>query len=279
MSVENNPLRQYFRRPSIYIKLPSGNNKYPNTVVVYPENDELPIYPMTAIDEISLKTPDALFNGTAVIDIIKSCAPNIKDPWKLSSVDIDAILIAIRTASEGNKMEIDTQCPACGETSKYDVNIIKCLQDINPIRFDEELALEDITIKFKPLTFKDVNEASLKQMDMQRTLYQLDSIMDINEKTRKTSDAVKIIGEITLYTLAKSIQYIKTPNAFVEKLEYIEDFLRNCDRLTHEKIKNYSLDLKKSSEIKPLKIKCIHCDHVYEQEFTLNMSDFFGQSF
>lgn len=279
MAIEHNPLRQYFRRPSIYIKLPTGGTQYGPTVITLPENGELPVFPMTAIDEITLKTPDALYNGSAVGDVIKSCIPNIKDPWKLSSVDIDAILIAIRTASEGNKIEIETACPACSETSKYDINIVGCLQDINPVKYNDELELEEISIKFKPLTFKEVNEISLKQIEMQRIMFQLDQMQESDEKNKKTSDAIKKINEITLFALSKSVEYIKTSSVFVDKYEYIEDFIKNCDRMTFEKIKDYSLDLKKSTEIKPLKIQCPHCSHNYEQQFTLNMSDFFGRSF
>ena len=96
MNIQNNPLKQYFRRPAIYLKLPSGGKMYQPGVVNIPESGELAVYPMTAIDEISAKTPDALYNGTAMADIIKSCIPDIKDPWSINSVDLDAVLIAIR---------------------------------------------------------------------------------------------------------------------------------------------------------------------------------------
>ena len=77
-----NPLKQYFRRPAIYLRLPSEGKFYSQGAIDLPENKEIPIYPMTAIDEITTKTPDMLFNGTAVIEIIKSCVPNIKNPWE-----------------------------------------------------------------------------------------------------------------------------------------------------------------------------------------------------
>jgi hypothetical protein len=91
MSLPNNPLKQYFRRPSIYLKLPSGGVGYPLGSLNRTENGELPVYPMTAIDEITSKTPDALFNGSAVVEIIKSCVPDITDPWSIPSTDLDAI--------------------------------------------------------------------------------------------------------------------------------------------------------------------------------------------
>ena len=83
MTNPNNPLRQYFRRPAIYITLPSKGKYYPIGAVEIPEGGEIPVYPMTAIDEITSKTPDALFNGTAIAELIKSCIPAIKDPWAI----------------------------------------------------------------------------------------------------------------------------------------------------------------------------------------------------
>ena len=54
-----------------------------------PENRELPVYPMTAIDEITYRTPDALFNGQAVVNVIHSCVPNIKNAWEIPGTDLD----------------------------------------------------------------------------------------------------------------------------------------------------------------------------------------------
>ena len=113
MSLENNPLKQYFRRPSIYFKLPSGGKYYDASVVTIPENGELPVYPMTAIDEITTKTPDALYNGTGMADIIKSCIPAINNPWAINSIDLDAILVAVKVASGGNDLTLTSECPAC----------------------------------------------------------------------------------------------------------------------------------------------------------------------
>ena len=114
----NNPLRQYFRRPSLYIKLPSKGHFYPAGAIDMPENGELPVFPMTAIDEITSKTPDALFSGAAVTDIIQSCIPAIKDPWVLPSIDLDTILIAIRAATNGNELEIQSLCAKCENDGK-----------------------------------------------------------------------------------------------------------------------------------------------------------------
>ena len=94
-----NPLQKYFRQPKIYLSLPSKGHWYPEGAIEMTENGELPVYAMTAKDELAFKTPDALLNGQSVVDVVKSCLPNIKDPWLMPSIDVDAILIAIRIAT------------------------------------------------------------------------------------------------------------------------------------------------------------------------------------
>ena len=120
---QNNPLKQYFRQPSNYIRLPSGGKYYPEEAIDFPENQEVAVYPMTARDEILLKTPDALINGQAVIEIIRSCVPNIKNPWVMPAVDLDACLIAVRMATYGDEFELDTKCPNCGEAWRFSVDL------------------------------------------------------------------------------------------------------------------------------------------------------------
>jgi hypothetical protein len=50
-----NPLKQYFRRPAIYLRLPSNGKFYSQGAIDLPDNKEIPVYPMTAIDEITTK--------------------------------------------------------------------------------------------------------------------------------------------------------------------------------------------------------------------------------
>ena len=276
MTIQNNPLKQYFRRPSIYLKLPSGGTMYGSNVITIPESGELPVYPMTAIDEISAKTPDALYNGTAMVDIIKSCMPDIKDPWSINSIDLDAILIAIRSAAGGNDMSVSSECPSCKELAEYAVNLIGILSQLKSGDYDTELVLNELSIKFRPLTYKEMNDAGTGQMEAQRMFIQLEKEEDDTVKMKETQRALKFITDITMRILSQTITHIKTPNAFVEEREYILDYLQNCDRDTYIAIRDHNANLKSQTEIKPLKIKCMHCQHEYEQPFTLNTSDFFG---
>ena len=226
MSLSNNPLKQYFRRPSIYLKLPSGGVGYPLGSINKTETGELPVYPMTAIDEITSKTPDALFNGTAVVEIIKSCVPDIRDPWAILSTDLDAILIAIRSAAQGNEMEIESECPSCKEVATYAINLIGILQTMKPGDYTKELQVSDLYIKFRPLTYREMNQAALAQFEIQKMFTGMNELPE-EERTKKTQEVIVKITEITMAVLAQTIEYVRTPTITVNETEFILDFLQS----------------------------------------------------
>ena len=140
----DNPLKQYFRRPALFISLPSKGKYYPPGSLENTDSCELPVFPMTAIDEITAKTPDALFNGSAVVDIIKSCIPNIKDPWSIPVMDLDPLLISIRAATNSNEMDVNSICPSCNEEGKYSVNLIGLLNNLDSGNYDDVVNIDEL---------------------------------------------------------------------------------------------------------------------------------------
>ena len=146
----NNPLSQYFRQPSIYIKLPSKGQFYPIGALNMPANNELPVLPMTAIDEIAYRTPDGLYNGSSTVNVIQSCCPNITNAWAMPTIDADAILIAIRIATSGSEMPIDSKCPHCENESRHSIDLNRYLIGIKTPNYNKTLIVDDLVFKFKP---------------------------------------------------------------------------------------------------------------------------------
>lgn len=274
--MDNNPLKQYFRRPAVYLKLPSGGKDYAPGIIDMPPTGELPIFPMTAIDEITAKTPDALFNGTAVSELIKSCIPNIKDPWAISSNDLDAILIGIKAAATpSGVLEIESTCPSCQDVSTYGINLVGVLSTMKSGDYSEELTLGDLSFKFRPITYKEMNAAAIGQFEIQKMFTTIAEIQDEKERELASQEALRRITDLTMEVLSQSLEYIKTPNTMVDQKPFILDFLKNCDKNIYYEIRDHNAMLKTGTEMKPIDIKCVSCNHEYEQPFTLNPSDFF----
>lgn len=180
--MSHNPLKQYFRTPAIYFKLPSGGKYYPPGVVNIPPNGDLAVYPMTNLDEIAIRTPDGIYNGASVVSVVKSCIPDILDPWQLNNIDMEAVIVAIRAASVDGKMEILSTCPSCEEESKYDIDLLRLLADKSDIDYESTLAISELQIRFRPLTYQETNENGLKQFEIQRLIASLDDYEDEAQK-------------------------------------------------------------------------------------------------
>ena len=258
-----NPLSQYFRQPAIHIRLPSGGQFYPVGSLNMPPNGELPVLPMTAVDEITYRTPDALFNGSAVVSVIQSCVPSIRNAWVMPSTDIDAVLVAIRIASFGHGMDIASTCPSCQHTEDFTLDLRKINDQIRPGQYDQNLSISNLEFYFKPISYQDVNRNNQVQFEQQQALRALDS--DTTEDTAKLEQlnrVMKVINELTLKTITQSISAIKTPDALVTEPQHIFEFLSNCDSRTFAQLRDHAISLKQASEIKPVDLTCTECGQI-----------------
>jgi hypothetical protein len=275
--MSNNPLKQYFRQPAIYVRLPSQGKFYPSGAINMPPTGELPVYPMTAIDEITYRTPDALFNGQATVNVLQSCIPDIKDAWSTPAMDIDTLLISIRIASYGHDMDFGTKCPKCGHECEHTVDLRSVMDLMRTPDYNSSLKLGDMEIFFKPMTYKNINDNNAVQYENQKLLQILpDGEIPDAEKMSALGAALKRITDITVTALAQSIAVVKTPQALVSESEYLEELLKNCDRTVFNRIRDCIVELKSQSEMDSMKLNCPECNHEYEQAITLDMSSFFA---
>ena len=276
MSDTNNPLRRFFRQPAIYIKLPSDGNFYPPGALEMPVNRELPVYPMTAMDEITYRTSDALFNGAAIATVISSCIPCIKDGWQVPAIDLDTVLVAIRIASYGHEMEFESACPHCEHENSFGLDLRTVLDGIKSPDYSDTVNIGDIKIYFKPLSYQQVNANSLDQFQDQKLIELLPTAdMPEEEKIRQLSQAFAKLTNMTVRAMAQSISMIQADSEMVVETEYIEEYIRNCEKDVFDKIREHMTELRKVSELKPLHITCQGCTKQYETPFTMDVSNFF----
>jgi hypothetical protein len=276
MSKTNNPLRQFFRQPAIYLKLPSQGQYWAPGALSLPESGELPIYPMTAIDEISYRTPDALFNGQAVINVIQSCVPSIKDAGKIPNTDLNAIMVAIRIASYGHNMDISSSCPSCKNEDEFTADLRVILDSLRCPDYSKNIELGDLQIIFKPSNYEEQNKSAMEQFERQKFLQQLgDGDFSEEERGRVLTESLKQITELTMNLISKSIAAIQAPGAMVTDPEQIKEFLQESDRNVFKQIRDHVIELTQEAQLKPLDIQCSACEHKYQQEINMDMTSFF----
>jgi hypothetical protein len=279
MSQIHNPLKQFFRQPSIYLKLPSGGKHWPTGSLEMPANNEIPVYPMTAIDEITYRTPDALFNGQAVINVIQSCVPAIKNAWHTPNVDLNALLVAIRIASYGHEMELSSTCPSCQHQNEYSIDLRVFLEQIECPDYNTTIHDGELEICFKAVDYEQQTQTGMMQFEQQKILSLLpDSELSDDDKMIRLNQAVRQITELTILVISKSIAVIKGPGFAVTDSEHIEEFLKNCDRRLYQQIRDHAVKLNQDTQLKNLSAECEECHHKYEQPTNLDLSSFFDSA-
>ena len=271
----NNPLQKHFRQPAVYLRLPAGGKFWDSKALEMPESMEIPIYPMTIKDEITIKTPDALMNGQGVVDVIHSCCPNIKNAWATPSVDMDAIFIAIRIASYGSSMDIDSVCPHCGEENRHAVDLTQLLDRIQPPDY-APVEIDDLTFEFMPQNFKNYNDANLVVYEQQKLIAAItDSTLTDEEKVQQFNTIFPRLTDMNVGNIVNNILAINVNGSRVTERHHVKEFIMNCDRKVFAQIKQTVDAFADSAKIKSLAAQCTACSGTYSQELTFDQANFF----
>lgn len=275
----NNPLFKHFRQPAVYLKLPSGGKFYPDNAIDFPVTGEIPIYPMTVKDELTLRTPDALMNGQGMVDVIASCCPNIKDPWKMPAIDVDAIFIAIRLASYGFAMDIETSCPHCKEENEHSIDLRTLLSNLQIADYSRPTFSEGLKFQFKPQQYVDINKINIINYEEQRLIDSVlnnESLSD-EEKQKRFKESFEKLKKLNIDAITVCIDSITTDDGIsVTDKKQIDEFLENCSREVYKDIKERIQALIDENKIAPLQLTCGSCQKTYSNKLEFDQANFFA---
>lgn len=159
-----NPLLAGLRIPGETFRLPSQGLFYTDgelddSVV----NGEVEVYPMTAMEEVILSTPDKLLSGKAIVEIFTHCIPQVKKPGALLSKDVDFLMVCLRMVTFGQFMEITyTHDCETADSHSYMVNLqemISKTRSIDATKLNDEYTHHvpnGQVVKLKPMTYSDI---------------------------------------------------------------------------------------------------------------------------
>ena len=282
-AVGPNPLQKYFRQPKIYISLPSKGTYWPQGSIEIPENGELPVYAMTAKDEMRFKTPDALMNGQATVDVIQSCIPNIKNAWTMPVLDLDTLLIAVRIATYGEKLELSTTVPVSNEEKTFTLDMRTLLDQFMAVSYDNVITHSDLKITIRPITYMQFTKTAIKSFEEQRIFQTInDTEMDDNQKMGTFNDAFTKLTNLTIGTIKTSISQIQVGDQIVVDENQISEFIDNADKEFYSAITDHIEAQKKKFEIKPMRVESSEEEQgqgvpkTYDVPISFDQSNFFA---
>lgn len=160
-----NPLLSRLRMPGATFRLPSQGIFYTTELTPDVVNGEVEVYPMTAMEEIILNTPDKLLSGKAILEVFSRCIPQIASPNDLLTKDVDFLMVCLRMVSFGDTMDVTYQ-HTCDNAKEHEYTVdlgkmIRATKQIDPTTIKSEYSHtlpNGQVASLKPLTYKNAVE-------------------------------------------------------------------------------------------------------------------------
>lgn len=274
----NNPLQQYFRQPKIFLNLPSAG-AYNKPGTIQGDTTNMPVYGMTGMDEILVKTPDALISGESTVKIIESCCPSIKDGWDVSSLDTETLFAAIRIATYGNTLSVTHFCPACSAENDYDLDLNFVIDFYNGKKYDNKIVVDEtLTVKTQPLNYKQITDLNIKTYKLQQKLNQAFNIENEDEQRDIVRDLFVELAETQAHLYFLSVESVELQNTIVTDRDHIVEWLKNCDKLVIDKIKKHIETTRSEWRVPGFPVKCEECGAENTVTIDLDQSNFFDEA-
>jgi len=294
MSNTNNPLAGHFRTPKLYTSIPSQGKFYDEGILDLPSTGELPIYPMTAKDEIMMKNPDALLNGEAVAQVIASCVPNIIQPRMLIANDVDALLVAIQGATFGDELDVGAPCPQCAEQATAIVSTEAILSNMDDLSSKYEFTTDSgLLISMIPFSYETSVKAGVANFRSERSLQSIAQIDDELEKIKAFNSNFIELANLNFDILIDCVHSITIPSSendgepvIVKDKAHITEFLENCDAAIGKELEAFITEMGDKGIQKRMQMTCETCseklpegeEFTFESAVNFNTVNFFTAS-
>ena len=274
-----NPLGEYFRKPAVYVDLPSKGNYY-KTKPTLSVDGELAVYGMTAKDELVLKNPDALLNGQGVITVLQSVCPDILNQSEIPIPDFNSILIAMRIASYGKELDYQITCQECSNADTVSFDLYEVLATTEFLEPEYIVNLDTgVKVYVGPTTVATQNKASMGQLEQGRLLDLINSDVDSEDKIHKFSKIFEKLTGITFDIVQDGIRYVKLPDeneTVVNNIAHIKEWLSNINKTEYEQISTLVTEINLIGTNSKYDHSCTSCQHINSGQIEFDPTSFFA---
>lgn len=268
-------MREVSAVPHVDIALPTRGRFYVQGEVIDDNYspDEIPVGPISVLDESSFRDPLMMISGKAVTKMINRVCPAITDPGKLCELDIQAILIACRIASYGPIMTISTDC-SCGETNQLQIDLNEHILRFDPYSEEEWekfiVRIEETgqVVHLRPMLYDDIINMTMGMISSSNKIAAFDDVGDDEALSKEFIEMYASVWNETInnniHALVDSILTVYTskgqPVTDRETiLEWIGTLSPSNTKLITDSITDINAEIRKRSE---LEYQCQKCGKV-----------------
>lgn len=277
-----NPLEPYFRKPQVYITLPSQGRWYQRQDITLTAENELAVYGMTARDDVLLNTPDAMLNGEALRKVIANCVPDVRNINALVTPDLEAIFVGMKLASGDGTLEINRTCPNCGHECSWDLQCQPILDSQTMIDHQDGCVVldEKLEVHVKPYDYHQRGVFIQREYQEERAIRQWEAMNPDSDdlvKAQIMAQAIDNISKLTIELVSASITHVKIieNNVVVTDPQHIQDWLASASRAQAEAIIAAVDQLNKCGPNKTIPVECNECQHTWQETVSYDPISFF----
>jgi len=216
-------------------------------------------------------------NGQGVVSVIESCVPAITNAWAMPSIDVDAILIAIRIATYGEDMDMESICPQCEAENRHQFGLGQVLMRVRSPNYNDAVTIDNLVIKLKPMNYLQSTQNNLAKFEEQKIIQLIDN-ENIDPDTRKAQLDIhlqKIIAS-NVDQLTNSTESITTADGqIVDSKEFIKEFYNNTSNNVIKIVQKKLRDFAETAGLPPARVKCEGCEKDYDLAVNFDYANFF----
>ena len=276
----SNPLQAYMTSPNATVSLPSKGKFYKNGTLAVPPHRELNVLPMSARDDLDLNNPSLLMNGSALMNVIKRCVPDVLNPWDLPLCDVEAIMLAVKLASAEKTYSVYIQCPECEKEGIIERDIQRMIDSMDDLDDEYFHTVNGVNIYMRPPTWDEYDLMRQQKFAHQKITSTMLSLAQMEgagttissekdaEIASKLSDSYVEIFKIRENMVITCVDKIVTPNndiivdksciaPFIQQLK--SDDLRELNKILD------SINFAGVSKIEEVQCSNVECNHEWSQ--------------
>jgi len=262
--------------PGVYVSLPSKGRWYTGELELSADG-EVEVFPLKAKDELRLKSPDALFNGEALVSVLENVVPGIPHITEMSLADQNVIMCGAYLATYGNDYTLTITCPKCQSIKDYGVDLDKMLTQSKDYAKDTIVTTTAYKIYLKPSNLTTRNVIAMNQFATNLEQTQVEDQADVDK-----IKALTVIYEKTLTQnfdiITNMIDYIidKVSGKKLTGLDEIKDITDNLNKRVYDKLFDAAAKMNEAGIDTTMKVACADCKNEFESTVNLDPTSFFA---
>jgi hypothetical protein len=196
----------------------------------------------------------------------------------MPSIDVDAVLIAIRVASYGTKLTVSAKCPECSEEHDYDIDLTGLLGQVKCPNYDQTVDVDGLKIKLRAQPYISVTQTNIVQFEEQKIAQALND-PDISDDVRNTRIKVSMKNLLDLNDkmLVDSTEYVETEDGTqVTDRAQITELYKNSPSTLTKKIEARLAEIAKEGALPMTQLNCSKCNKPYEVPLEFDYARFFA---